>query len=109
MGEHGEMEIKEEHRGKMRHAKTIRHVLLNIISLLITIATVYVSTMIMAEPALSFLGLGVQPPTPSRGGFLAKAELSSKSPGGMTSPGLAILFTVLAINMLGVGDGMKNF
>ena len=85
----------------------IRHVLPNIISPLIAIATVYVSTVIMAEAALSFLGLGVQPPTPSWGGMLSEGRTYFKIAWWYaTFPGLAILFTVLGINML--GDGMKN-
>lgn len=85
----------------------LRHILPNILSPLIAIATVYVSTMIMAEAALSFLGLGVQPPTPSWGLMLSEGRTYFKIAWWYaTFPGLAILFTVLGINML--GDGMKN-
>ena len=84
-----------------------RHVLPNILSPLIVIATVYVSTMILAESALSFLGLGVQPPTPSWGSMLSEGRTYFKIAWWYaTFPGFAILFTVLGINLF--GDGLKR-
>ncbi len=83
------------------------HILPNILSPLIVIATVYVSTMILSESALSFLGLGVQPPTPSWGSMLSEGRTYFKIAWWYaTFPGLAILFTVLGINLF--GDGLRR-
>ena len=69
---------------------------------MIAIATVNVSTMIMAEAGLSFLGLGVQPPTPSWGGMLADSrDAWAVAPWNAILPGLAIFVTVLGISLLG--------
>jgi peptide/nickel transport system permease protein len=78
------------------------HITPNVLGPIIAIATVNVSTMIMAEAGLSFLGLGVQPPTPSWGGMLAESrDAWSVAPWNAILPGLAIFLTVLGINLLG--------
>ncbi len=79
-----------------------RHLLPNVLTPVIVIATLEVARMIILESALSFLGLGVQPPTPTWGGMLAdgRAYLST-SWWLATFPGLAIMLTVLGINLLG--------
>jgi len=85
----------------------LRHIIPNIISPLIAIATVYVSTVIMSEAALSFLGLGVQPPTPSWGGMLSEGRTYFKIAWWYaTFPGLSILLTALGVNLL--GDGLQS-
>jgi peptide/nickel transport system permease protein len=80
----------------------IRHVLPNVYASCIVITTLQIARVIIMESSLSFLGLGVQPPTPTWGGMLADSRnyiyLSWWMP---TFPGLAILFTVLSINILG--------
>lgn len=80
----------------------IRHVLPNVFASCIVITTLQIARVIIMESSLSFLGLGVQPPTPTWGGMLADSRnyiyLSWWMP---TFPGLAILFTVLSINILG--------
>jgi peptide/nickel transport system permease protein len=82
----------------------LRHILPNVLPPLVAIATVSVSTMIMAEAGLSFLGLGVQPPLPAWGGMLADSrDLWEQAPWMAVSPGAAILLTVLGINLLGAG------
>jgi peptide/nickel transport system permease protein len=81
-----------------------RHILPNILPSVVVIATVNVSTLILAEAALSFLGLGVQPPTPAWGTMLAEGrEVFRIAWWTAVFPGLAILVTVLGINLLGDG------
>lgn len=79
-----------------------RHLLPNVLTPVIVIATLEVARMIILESALSFLGLGVQPPTPTWGGMLAdgRAYLSTAW-WQATFPGLSIMLTVLGINLLG--------
>ena len=85
----------------------LRHILPNILSPVIVIATVYVSSLILAESALSFLGLGVQPPTPSWGSMLSEGRTYFKIAWWYaTFPGLSILFAALGINLL--GDGLRR-
>ncbi len=82
----------------------LRHILPNILPPVVVIATVNVSTLILAEAALSFLGLGVQPPTPAWGTMLAEGrEVFRIAWWTAVFPGLAILITVLGINLLGDG------
>jgi peptide/nickel transport system permease protein len=85
-----------------------RHVLPNVISPMIVMATLEVANMIIFEAGLSFLGLGVQPPTPSWGGMLADGR--DYIPAGTwwpaTFPGLAISLTVLCLNL--VGDWLRD-
>ena len=79
-----------------------RHLLPNVMNPAIVIATLEVARMIIIESALSFLGLGVQPPTPAWGSMLADGRqflVTSWWPA--TLPGLAIMLTVLSINLLG--------
>ncbi len=84
----------------------LRHILPNILPSVVVIATVNVSTLILAEAALSFLGLGVQPPTPAWGTMLAEGrEVFRIAWWTAVFPGLAILVTVLGINLL--GDGLE--
>jgi peptide/nickel transport system permease protein len=79
-----------------------RHILRNVTSSVIVLATLQVATSILAESSLSFLGLGVQPPTVTWGGMLADGR---QHIGGAwwlaTFPGLAITVTVLGIVFLG--------
>jgi peptide/nickel transport system permease protein len=79
-----------------------QHLLPNVLTPVIVIATLEVARMIILESALSFLGLGVQPPTPTWGGMLAdgRAYLSTAW-WQATFPGLSIMLTVLGINLLG--------
>ena len=77
-------------------------ILPNIIMPVIILATLEVGQMILGEAALSFLGLGVQPPTPSWGGMVADGrDYLSYSWWVPTIPGFAIVFTVLGINFFG--------
>ena len=84
-----------------------RHVLPNILSPLIVMATLGIGYVILAAAGLSFLGLGVQPPTPEWGAMLNDGRLfMRRAPHIMIFPGLAIMITVLAFNFL--GDGLRD-
>lgn len=85
----------------------VRHVMPNIAAPLIVLVTVYLSTAILSEAALSFLGLGTQPPEASWGGMLnsARAYLDI-DPWLSIFPGLAIMIVVLGFNFL--GDGLRD-
>jgi peptide/nickel transport system permease protein len=85
----------------------LRHMLPNVVGALTVVATFGVATAIILEASLGFLGLGVQPPTPSWGGMLNEARSPTILAGLQwlwISPGLAIALTVLAVNF--IGDGL---
>ena len=83
------------------------HILLNSVSTLIVATTINIGWMITAAAALSFLGLGVQPPTSDWGTMLAAGrQYMSSAPHVAAIPGLAIFFTVLGFNLL--GDGLRD-
>lgn len=84
-----------------------RHVLPNIGYVLIVQATIAFALAILAEAALSYLGLGTPPPTPSWGRMLREAQtFAGISPGLAVWPGLAIASAVLGFNLL--GDGLRD-
>ncbi|MGH2533053.1 MAG: ABC transporter permease [Thermomicrobiales bacterium] len=84
-----------------------RHVLPNIVGPLIVIASLDIGSIIILESALSFLGLGVKPPTPSWGGMLADGRAFIRTyPHIAIFPGIVITLTVLAFNLL--GDGLRD-
>lgn len=83
------------------------HILPNILPLLIVQVTIQLSLGILAEAALSYIGLGVQPPAPSWGRMLNDAQtLMAIAPRLALVPGLCIVFTVLGFNL--VGDGLRD-
>ena len=85
----------------------IRHVLPNVFTPWLVVATLDMARVIVIESALSFLGLGVQPPTPTWGGMLADGRVYISTAWWLaTFPGLAILVTVLGINLF--GDGLRD-
>ena len=85
----------------------VRHVFPNIAAPLIVLVTVYLSTAILSEAALSFLGLGTQPPEASWGGMLNSARsYLDIDPWLSIFPGLAIMIVVLGFNFL--GDGLRD-
>jgi peptide/nickel transport system permease protein len=93
--------------GKTEGLITIEHILPNILSVLIVQASVQLSLGILAEAALSYVGLGVQPPLPSWGRMLNEAQtLMSIAPRLALAPGLAIVITVLGLNLM--GDGLRD-
>ena len=84
-----------------------RHILPNMSSTLIVQATVLIPAAIIGEAVLSFLGLGVQPPTPSWGVMLSDAQsYVTQAPRLAIFPGLAIFFCSLSFNLL--GDGLRD-
>jgi peptide/nickel transport system permease protein len=84
-----------------------RHIVPNMTGTLIVQATVTIPAAIIGEAALSFLGLGVQPPTPSWGVMLADAQsYLTEAPRLALFPGLAIFFCSLSFNLL--GDGLRD-
>jgi ABC-type dipeptide/oligopeptide/nickel transport system permease subunit len=84
-----------------------RHVLPNVLGPVIVAATLGVGGAIMAEAALSFVGLGAQPPTPSWGAMIAEGrDLLRVAPWVSLVPGLAIGVTVMGVNL--VGDGLRD-
>ena len=94
--------------GKGAARISLEHILPNIANLLIVQATIQFSLGILAEAALSYVGLGAQPPTPSWGRMLADAQtLVSLAPYLALIPGCAIIVTVLGLNLL--GDGLRDW
>ena len=84
-----------------------RHLLPNILVPLIVQVSLSLSVAILLESALSFLGLGIQPPAPSWGNMLSAArKLMMIAPWTAVYPGLAIVFLVLGFNLL--GDGLRD-
>ena len=92
-------------KGRLRI--TVEHVLPNIISVLVVQATIQFALAILAEAALSFLGLGAQPPTPSWGRMLNETRsMIFINPWLAVYPGIAIAVSVLGLNLL--GDGLRD-
>jgi peptide/nickel transport system permease protein len=84
-----------------------RHVFPNVLYALVVVATLYIATAIRTEAGLSFLGLGVPPPTPSWGNILSEGRQYIKCcPWITTFSGLAIMLAVLAFNI--VGDALRD-
>ena len=85
----------------------LRHVLPNALAPWLVVATLDMARVIVIESALSFLGLGVQPPAPTWGGMLADGRVYITTSWWLaTFPGLAILVTVLGIQLF--GDGLRD-
>ena len=85
----------------------LRHILPNVVNLLVVIMSLQVAQMIILESFLSYLGLGVQAPIPSWGSMLGDGRLYMFDKWWMaTIPGIAIFATTLAINL--VGDGLRD-
>lgn len=83
-----------------------RELLPNLIAPILIYATLLIPSNILFEAALSFLGVGVRPPTPTWGGMLSDAARFYTIPHFMIFPGLAIFITVLAFNLF--GDGLRD-
>jgi len=93
--------------GKGAFRITTEHVLPNILSVLVVQATIGFALAILAEAALSYLGLGTQPPQPSWGRMLNEAQtLLFQAPSLAVYPGVAIAVAVLGLNLL--GDGLRD-
>jgi len=93
--------------GKGRFRITVEHVLPNITSVIVVQATISFAIAILAEAALSYLGIGTQPPEPSWGRMLNDAQTyATIKPYLAIFPGAAIFLAVLGLNML--GDGLRD-
>jgi peptide/nickel transport system permease protein len=93
--------------GVPTRAILLRHLLPNFLPTLIVYSTLYMANAILVEAALSFLGLGVQPPTASWGLMVATGrDFLLLAPHITTIPGLAIMVAVLGFNLL--GDGLRD-
>jgi peptide/nickel transport system permease protein len=85
----------------------VRHMLPNSLGPIIVNVTLVVAEAILIESVLSFLGFGIQPPTPTWGNMLAESrDLATVAPWLVWFPGLAILLTVLCVNFF--GDGLRD-
>ncbi|HXT35735.1 MAG TPA: ABC transporter permease [Chloroflexota bacterium] len=85
----------------------IRHVVPQLLSPLIVLSTIYLSTAILTEASLSYIGLGTQPPEPSWGSMLFAAETYMQlAPWLAIFPGLAIMITILGFNF--IGDWLRD-
>ncbi len=108
--------ISERHRdyvlaarvmGASHSAIIYRHILPNVVSPIIIQTSAALSTAILIEAALSYIGLGTQPPAPSWGTMLSEGRTFLETAPWMSIfPGLAIALTVLAFNL--VGDGLRD-
>ncbi len=86
----------------------IRHIVPHTISTTLVMASYYIAVSVIVEAGLSFIGLGLQPPTPSLGQMVADGRnYLSISPWAAVLPGLAITLVVLGLNTL--GDGLRDF
>jgi peptide/nickel transport system permease protein len=84
-----------------------RHLLPNCLSPIVVLSTLRVSTVILTESSLSFLGLGVSPPTPTWGNMVAEGtKFLQTAPWISIIPGAAIMVVVLAFNLF--GDGLRD-
>jgi ABC-type dipeptide/oligopeptide/nickel transport system permease subunit len=93
----------------MSHARIVfRQIVPNLTSAIVVIATLQVAQVIILESFLSFLGLGIQPPTPAWGNMLGEGRLYMLNSWWIaTFPGLAIFVTTLMINL--VGNGLRDW
>jgi peptide/nickel transport system permease protein len=86
---------------------SLRHVLPNVLNILVVQATISFAIAILADAALSYLGLGTQPPTPTWGRMLKDAQtFMSQNPYLAIFPGLTIAVTVLGLNLF--GDALRD-
>ena len=83
------------------------HILPHLVAPIIVYSTLIIAQYVLAEAGLSFLGLGIELPTPSWGNLLSTApDYYTQQPWLMVWPGLAVLLTTLAFNLL--GDGLRD-
>lgn len=93
------------HQGRV----LVRHILPNVVAPIIVAATFGIAGAILTEAGLSFLGLGIKPPTPSWGNMINEAQqlnIIENKPWLWLAPGLMITLSVLAINF--IGDGLRD-
>lgn len=94
--------------GRPEFLTFVRHIVPNALAPILVQTTLSISTAILAEAALSFLGVGTQPPIPSWGGMLSESRsFMEVAPWTAIFPGLAIMLAVLGFNL--VGDGIRDY
>jgi peptide/nickel transport system permease protein len=80
----------------------LRHILPNVAHTVIVLATIDIGIVILSEAGLTYLGLGVQPPTPTWGGMIAEGQASlAQTPWILFAPGAALIFAVIGFNLFG--------
>lgn len=93
--------------GAGRFTILFRHIIPQLVPTIIVWGTLGIATNVMLEASLSYLGIGVQPPTPSWGGMIQQGQSFYRTaPWLVVFPGLAIMLTVFAFNLL--GDGLRD-
>jgi peptide/nickel transport system permease protein len=93
--------------GVGHRAILFRHILPQMLPIIIVYTTLGIATNVLFEAALSYLGVGIQPPTPSWGGMISEGqEFYRTAPWLVMYPGAAIMLTVLGFNLL--GDGLRD-
>lgn len=94
--------------GATRWRIAIKHIIPQILGPVLVIATFGAASAILLEASLSFLGIGVQPPTPSWGAMLSRGrEYIWTAPWLMIYPGIFLLVTILGLNLM--GDGLRDY
>jgi ABC-type dipeptide/oligopeptide/nickel transport system permease subunit len=104
-----ELEFVEAARaiGSPRRRILFSHVLPNVVHTVIVLATLDVAVVMIAEAGLTYLGLGLQPPTPTWGGMIAEGQsYLAQSPWITLAPGAALMLTVIAVNL--IGDWLRD-
>ncbi|MCS7260906.1 MAG: ABC transporter permease [Anaerolineae bacterium] len=93
--------------GSPRIYTLTRHILPQLVPTIIVWGTLGIATNVMLEASLSYMGIGVQPPTPSWGGIIQQGQSFYRTaPWLVIFPGLAIMVTIFAFNLL--GDGLRD-
>jgi peptide/nickel transport system permease protein len=93
--------------GASRRRIMSRHVIPNVVSPIVVLATLNLGTVVLATAGLSFLGFGAQPPTPEWGNMIARSRNTLTTAWWVANfPGMAIMLTVLGFNLL--GDGLRD-
>ena len=105
-----ERDVEAARAAGLRNARIIvRHIAPNVAAPFLILISAYIAQSILLEAALSFLGLGVQPPTPSWGNMLTDAQsvlVLRNMPWLWLPPGVMIAITVLSVNF--IGDGLRD-
>lgn len=98
--------VAQQALGSRRRRIMLHHIVPHVLPTAIVVATLNVPTVVLLESGLDFLGLGVQPPTPSIGGMISDGlETITAHPGLAIYPGIVLMVLVVGINMLGDGLG----
>jgi peptide/nickel transport system permease protein len=104
---HRDFVVAAQAIGAKRGYTLVRHVLPQLVPTIIVWGTLGIATNVMLEASLSYLGIGVQPPTPSWGGMIQQGQSFYRTaPWLVIFPGLAIMVTIFAFNLL--GDGLRD-